>query len=259
MNRLNVFIGAVVSLVVVSLIVVSLAALSAGAVMAQTRDGPSPAPERVDRTQGTPVINRLNGSAVNHGPGVINRTPGVINRGTAVNRNPSVVNRSVHDGTEAGRLRISRRGCAHLVRHYPAAGVDLGGDFTISVPEVYQFDVTKDLQAYLDGPEETLEAERLTALAAAGSAGHGGTVSSGAPASTAADALALRAIETVRKSPGAELNAGTVRFNPKTGHLTFNGRPLTNPLEHALSVKCREVIKPENRGADLETPHPGLR
>jgi len=68
------------------------------------------------------------------------------------------------------------------------------------------------------------------------------TATQAASDSTTADTAALTAAETVAKSEGMTLNVGTVRFNIKTGAMTFNGQPLTNASEAELAAQCQAMI-----------------
>lgn len=265
----------------------------------------------------------------------------------------------------APKVRITKRDCKRLVRHQasadvayksgvdvrgnPVVGADLNGGFTIPLPDVFEFNITKDLSAYLDGPEDQLAADKAAAiaaersvaatdaavssaalslsgaqtisdtaataatvaqtnadaapndaalataavtaqatattaaaglaqtqsaydatqaaatsddvssaltnaqstLAAAEAAGYAQdatastastTATQSASDSTTADTAALTAAETVAKSEGMTLNVGTVRFNIKTGAMTFNGQPLTNASEAELAEQCSTMI-----------------
>lgn len=101
--------------------------------------------------------------------------------------------------TAPPKVRISREDCVRLLRDYanasasympgvdahgrrvaPAdagasdvdvhgnkvAPADLNGGFKLTLPTVYEFNVTKDLSRYLKGPEKQLAAEKAAALAA---------------------------------------------------------------------------------------------
>lgn len=263
------------------------------------------------------------------------------------------------------KVRITKRDCKRLVRHQasvdvaykpgvdvrgnPVVGADLNGGFTIPLPDVFEFNITKDLSAYLDGPEDQLAADKAAAIAAERSvAATDAAVSSAAlslsgaqtisdaataaatAAQTAADAApnnaalataaaaaqatattaaaglaqtqsaydatqasatsddvssaltnaqttlaaaeatgytqdatastasttatqaasdsarantaALNAAETVAKSEGMTLNVGTVRFNIKTGAMTFNDQPLTNASKAELAAQCQAMM-----------------
>ena len=39
------------------------------------------------------------------------------------------------------------------------------------------------------------------------------------------------------------MTVGKVRYNIKTGALTFNGQSLTNPDQDALAAACRSILK----------------
>ncbi len=83
---------------------------------------------------------------------------------------------------EPPKVRITKKDCKRIIRHQPSADVaykpgidvrgnpvaaaDVGGGFTIPIPDVFEFNITKDLTAYLDGPEEQLAAEKAAAIAA---------------------------------------------------------------------------------------------
>ncbi len=80
------------------------------------------------------------------------------------------------------KVRITKRDCQRIIRHVASAGVaykpgvdvrgnpvvpaDADGNFTIPLPDVFEFNITKDLTAYLDGPEEQLAADKAAAIAA---------------------------------------------------------------------------------------------
>ena len=80
------------------------------------------------------------------------------------------------------KVRITKRDCRRLLRHQasadvayksgvdvrgnPVVGADVNGAFTVPLPDVYEFNVTIDLSAYLDGPEDQLLADKAAAIAA---------------------------------------------------------------------------------------------
>ena len=68
------------------------------------------------------------------------------------------------------------------------------------------------------------------------------TASSTAADAASADAAALSAQETVSKSSGMTLNVGTVRYNIKTGAMTFNGQPLNDAAMGEMAVLCQEML-----------------
>lgn len=86
------------------------------------------------------------------------------------------------EGAEPPKARITKKDCNRVIRHVaradvnytpgvdvrgnPVAPADATGGFTIPLPDVYEFNVTKDLSAYLGGAEEQLAAEQAAAIAA---------------------------------------------------------------------------------------------
>ncbi len=86
------------------------------------------------------------------------------------------------DAAEPPKARITKKDCNRVIRHVaradvnytpgvdvrgnPVAPADATGGFTIPLPDVYEFNVTKDLSAYLGGAEEQLAAEQAAAIAA---------------------------------------------------------------------------------------------
>lgn len=79
-------------------------------------------------------------------------------------------------------VRISKPDCQRVVRHQASADVaykpgvdvrgnavapaDASGGFTIPLPDVFEFNITKDLTAYLGGAEDKLAADKAAAIAA---------------------------------------------------------------------------------------------
>ena len=79
-------------------------------------------------------------------------------------------------------VRITRQDCQRVVRHRPSADVayqpgvdvrgnpvvaaDTAGSFTIPLPDVFEFNITKDLSAYLGGADDQLAAQKAAAIAA---------------------------------------------------------------------------------------------
>ena len=269
------------------------------------------------------------------------------------------------DEPSTPKARITKRDCKRLIRHQSRADVaykpgvdvrgnsvvpaDADGGFTIPLPVVFEFNVTKDLTAYLGSGEEKLAADKAAAIAAektvaatnaavssaelslagaqtisdnaavaataaqaaadaapndatlaaaavtanataetaaAGLATTQSAYTSATSASTsddvnnalssaeaaktaaesigyvadanatsavstaqttasgsiAADAAAVQAAETVSKSEGMTLNVGTVRFNIKTGGMTFNGKPLNDVAMSGLAEQCDAMM-----------------
>ncbi|PIW30710.1 MAG: hypothetical protein COW30_01680 [Rhodospirillales bacterium CG15_BIG_FIL_POST_REV_8_21_14_020_66_15] len=143
------------------------------------------------------------------------------------------------------KARISKTDCRWVLRHRPGADVayapgvdvrgkpvvpaDVGGGPALDLPDVFEFTVTKDLSAFLDGPEERATAAKAAAQAAAAN-------------TSAADAAAVAAEEKASKSPKLELVVGTVSVDVKTGAMTFNGRPLNDAAMGDMVVLCREML-----------------
>ncbi|MEX0694654.1 MAG: hypothetical protein WD075_09440 [Rhodospirillales bacterium] len=249
-------------------------------------------------------------------------------------------------------VRISKPDCQRVVRHQASAdvaykpGVDVRGNavapaeasggFTIPLPDVFEFNITRDLAAYLGGAEDKLAADKAAAiagersvsatdaalasaetslagaetaydaavaaataapndaalaaaaasaetnlaatqtaydatqtaasaddvssaltqsqaaLAAAKQTGYipdaaatteSETASQAAADAEAADKAALQAAETVAKSSDMTLNIGTVRYDIRSGAMTFNGQPLTGQSEADLAAQCRAMLQ----------------
>jgi hypothetical protein len=265
----------------------------------------------------------------------------------------------------APKARITKRDCKRLIRHRARADVaykpgvdvrgnpvvpaDASGRFTIPLPDVFEFHVTKDLTTYLGADEDQLAADKATAIAAektvaatkaavtsaelslagaqsiadntaaaataakaaadaapndatlaaaaataqqtaaiaaAGLASTQTAVTATTSASTSndtaaalasaqlakaaaeeigyvpdataisaataaqttatdaavADSAAAAAAQVVASSEGMTLNVGTVRFNIKTGGMTFNGKPLNDASMSELAEKCQAMM-----------------
>lgn len=83
---------------------------------------------------------------------------------------------------EPPKVRITKKDCNRVIRYVAPPGVaytpgvdargnkvapaDLSGGYTIPLPDVYEFNITKDLAGYLDGGEEQLAADKAAAIAA---------------------------------------------------------------------------------------------
>lgn len=265
----------------------------------------------------------------------------------------------------APKARITKRDCKRLIRHQaradvaykpgvdvrgnPVAPADASGGFTIPLPDVFEFNVTKDLTTYLGDDEDKLAADKAAAIAAektvaatnaavtsaelslagaqtiadnataaataaqaaadaapndaalasaaaaanetaasaaAGLASTQSAVTATTSASTsndtatalasaqsakaaaeaigyvpdatatsaaataqttatdaaAADSAAASAAKVVASSEGMTLNVGKVRFNIKTGGMTFNGKPLNDASMSGLAEKCQAMM-----------------
>lgn len=263
------------------------------------------------------------------------------------------------------KARITKRDCKRLIRHQARADVaykpgvdvrgnsvvpaDASGGFTIPLPDVFEFNITKDLTTYLGDDEDKLAADKAAAIAAektvaatnaaatsaelslagaqtiadntAAAAIAAQTAADAAPndaalaaaaatanqtaadaatglaatqsaytattsASTsndaatalasaqsakaaaegigyvpdvtatsaataaqttatdaaAADSAAASAAKVVASSEGMTLNVGKVRFNIKTGGMTFNDKPLNDASMSELAEKCQAMM-----------------
>lgn len=276
---------------------------------------------------------------------------------------PAKAEQSAED--KAPKARITKRDCKRLIRHQARADVaykpgvdvrgnrvvpaDASGGFTIPLPDVFEFNVTKDLTTYLGDDEDKLAADKAAAIAAektvaatnaavtsaelslagaqtvadntaaaataaqaaadaapndaalaaaattanetaataaAGLASTQSAVTATTSASTsndtatalasaqsaktaaeeigyvpdatatsaatkaqttatdaaAADSAAASAAKVVASSEGMTLNVGKVRFNIKTGGMTFNGKPLNDASMSELAEKCQAMM-----------------
>lgn len=102
--------------------------------------------------------------------------------GGFLDRNSVLAQAADPNATDSVKVRITKKDCQRVVRHQGSAGIaykpgvdvrgnavapaDVSGGFTIPLPDVFEFNITKDLTAYLDGPEEQLAAEKAAAIAA---------------------------------------------------------------------------------------------
>ena len=100
-----------------------------------------------------------------------------------------------------------------------------------------------DVSGALTNAQATLAAAKATGYTQNATASTASTTATQAASdSTSADTAALNAAEVVAKSEGMTLNAGTVRFDIKTGAMTFNGQPLTNASEAELAAQCQAMM-----------------
>ena len=53
----------------------------------------------------------------------------------------------------------------------------------------------------------------------------------------------IAANRKAQKFAGLNMTVGKVRYNIKTGALTFNGQSLTDPDQDALAAACRSILK----------------
>ena len=119
---------------------------------------------------------------------------------------PALAQGAEASAAEPPKVRITKKDCKRIIRHQPSADVaykpgvdvrgnpvaaaDVNGGFTVPLPDVFEFNITKDLTAYLDGPEEQLAADKAAAIAAERSvAATNAAVSSAETAVTEAQAV----------------------------------------------------------------------
>jgi hypothetical protein len=110
----------------------------------------------------------------------------VLLAGPAAAQTPQPAAPAAEATAPEAKARITKRDCRRLLRHQPSGDVaykpgvdargkavapaDLSGGFKMVLPDVFEFNVTKDLTAYLGGAKEQLEADKAAALAAEKSA-----------------------------------------------------------------------------------------
>jgi len=141
---------------------------------------------------------------------------------------------------EAAKVRITKRDCQRVVRHQASADVaykagvdvrgnpvvpaDAGGGFTIPLPDVFEFNITKDLTAYLGGAKEKLAADKATAIAAQKSvAATDAAVSSAATSLSGAQAVydtAAAAATAAQAAADAAPNDATLAATAATAQAT---------------------------------------
>ena len=145
---------------------------------------------------------------------------------------------------EETKITITKKDCRRLVRHTASADVayrtgvdvrgrkvvpaDAGGRVPLKLPDVFEFNIDVDIRKYLGGPEDD---------AAAASA-----ATSASDSATSNTAL-IAANRKAQKFAGLNMTVGKVRYNIKTGALTFNGQSLTDPDQDALAAACRSILK----------------
>ncbi len=115
---------------------------------------------------------------------------------------------------EETKITITKKDCRRLVRH--TASADAGGRVPLKLPDVFEFNINVDIRKYLGGPEDD---------------------------AAAASAAVIAANRKAQKFAGLNMTVGKVRYNIKTGALTFNGQSLTDPDQDALAAACRSILK----------------
>ncbi len=141
---------------------------------------------------------------------------------------------------EEAKITITKKDCRRLVRHTASADVayrpgvdvrgrkvvpaDAGGRVPLKLSDVFEFNIDVDIRKYLGGPEDD---------AAAASASDTAT----------SNTALIAANRKAQKFAGLNMTVGKVRYNIKTGALTFNGQSLTDPDQDALAAACRSILK----------------
>ena len=145
---------------------------------------------------------------------------------------------------EETKIIITKKDCRRLVRHTASADVayrpgvdvrgrkvvpaDAGGRVPLKLPDVFEFNIDVDIRKYLGGPEDD-----TAATSAATSASDSAT----------SNTTLIAANRKAQKFAGLNMTVGKVRYNIKTGALTFNGQSLTDPDQDALAAACRSILK----------------
>lgn len=150
---------------------------------------------------------------------------------------------------EETRITITQKDCRRLVHTSSAdaayrPGVDAygrkvvpadaGGRVPIKLPDVFEFNIDVDIRKYLGGPEDDAAAASAAVIAADSAA---------TAAEAAANTALIAANRKAQKFTGLDMTVGRVRYNIKTGALTFNGQSLTDPDQGALAEACRSILK----------------
>jgi hypothetical protein len=88
---------------------------------------------------------------------------------------------------------------------------------------------------------DAAKAALATAATSADTAATSATTS--ASASKTSNTALIAANRKAQKLTGLNMNVGKVRYNIKTGALSFNGQSLTDPDQAALAEACRNILK----------------
>ncbi|MEQ8229614.1 MAG: hypothetical protein RIA64_16135 [Rhodospirillales bacterium] len=148
----------------------------------------------------------------------------------------------------APKARISKKDCRRVMRHRARADVaykpgvdvrgkkvtpaDLSGGFQMVLPDVFEFNVTKDLSAYLDGPEEQLAAEKAAALAAE-------KTTDATDASVSSAALSLAGAESA--ATAAQTAADTAATAATAAQAASDADPTNRTLEVAAETAASDA------------------
>jgi hypothetical protein len=167
-------------------------------------------------------------------------------------------------GADPVVITISKHDCSRLIAHYPSPdvayrpGVDVRGrpvasaeadparaDFARRLmPDVLEFPLTINpvtfnkarAAAKAQASAQQILAEARTAQAASGSSDSSTAVAQAQAGVAAADAQAAKA---ATKGLGqTQMPLGTVRYDIKTGALTFNGEPMVDDDQRRLAEAC---------------------
>lgn len=151
---------------------------------------------------------------------------------------------AAESAAETPRMRITKKDCRRVVRHQVSADVaykpgvdvrgkavapaDLSGGFTIPLPDVYEFNITKDLSAYLGGAEDQLAADKAAALAAQ-------------KTTTATDAALSSAELSVAGAETAAATAQTDADTAATAAAAAQAAADAAPTDHSLEVAAENA------------------
>ena len=136
---------------------------------------------------------------------------------------------------EETKITITKKDCRRLVRH--TASTDAGGWVPLKLPDVFEFNIDVDIRKNLGGPEDDAAAASAAVIAA------DKATTAATSARATADTAEAAANRKAQKFAGLNMTVGKVRYNIKTGALTFNGQSLTDPDQDALAAACRSILK----------------
>ena len=123
------------------------------------------------------------------------------------------------------------------VRGRKVVPADAGGRVPLKLPNVFEFNIDVDIRKYLGGPEDDAAAASAAVIAA------DKATTAATSARATADTAEAAANRKAQKFAGLNMTVGKVRYNIKTGALTFNGQSLTDPDQDALAAACRSILK----------------
>ena len=174
----------------------------------------------------------------------VTETPQVSQPGQGGAMSGTTTSGTAPTGT-APRARITEKDCRRVVRHQaradvtykpgvdvrgkPVAPADMAGGFTIPLPDVFEFNVTKDLRAYLDGPAEQLAADKAAALAAQ-------------KATTATDAAVASAKLSAEGAQTAYDTKKTAATNAQTAYEAAQAAADAAPTDNTLKTAAETAL-----------------